>query len=111
MVQGGIAELYEGTAEANGNSVAILDSAVHGEVVGGGIFASNSSSTTATGNTVTLGGAANLIGDYWNYGSVLAGGYSRKHAAIIDLFTANTLNIVRPASGGVTVGLNFVQGF
>jgi hypothetical protein len=79
-----------GTAAANNNALTILGGTVSGDIMGGTIHLDNYTATgTATGNTITIGGTANLAGADL-YGGHL---YSASLSESADLWTGNTLNV------------------
>jgi len=94
---GGTGVVYPMSATANNNSVTIMDSTVSGNVYGGYIIVRHSNDYNfgnATGNTITVGGAAVLNS------AMLYGGYIDTAAVTIsggnlpcDVWTDNTLNV------------------
>ncbi|MCL2830122.1 MAG: hypothetical protein FWD77_05195 [Betaproteobacteria bacterium] len=102
-VDGNVYGGQSNTGAATGNTVIISDSLVDGDIYGGHITAS--SSATATGNTVSIGGSSGLGASGF---SGIVGGLGG-----IDSFTGNTLKLENyiPRNPVVPTPISIVRNF
>jgi hypothetical protein len=103
----------DGTAKADGNAILLSDTLAKGDVIAGyaGV-AGIPGVVSATGGQVTLSGNTSLTGEPASCSPCsLAGGETAAPGPDVDVFTGNTLNVSKPASGGIIVAVATVKNF